>query len=261
MNDMSFPPHTSTLASYPEKWDAWLERGWHNVRVADWAGLYMPGKLSADLLFLRELARITKDMAAEGGADFAGVIRRMQRDTVASLLRSQHLLPWNVKKMNQHFFAEVQGEKQLVLSDREHALPVAQLASMVLMAIEAGDEEQAHKRLLFAWMVPTVMCTAVTHKAMIGRCTDFLRPYSRYAGIEGVELLRVDGTRIDPARYTSHDLIADLGSIAGLSPIVAQLDGLTFPRECCEGTYTRHRTSKSRTLRKDTVVPPCACAA
>lgn len=261
MNDMSFPSRTSTLAAYPEKWDAWLERGWHDVRVADWAGLYMPGKLSADLLFLRELGRITRDMAADGGPDFAGVTRRMQRDTVASLLRSQHLLPWNAKTLNQHFFAETQGDKPLVLSDREHALPIAQLASMVLMAIEAGDEEQARKRLLFAWLIPTVMCSKITHKAMVGRCMDFTRPYSRYAGIAGVELQRIDGARIDPARYTAHDLIADLASIPGLSPIVAQLDGLTFPRECCEDTYTRHRTSKSRKVRKDTAVPLCACAA
>ncbi|WP_394658460.1 hypothetical protein [uncultured Novosphingobium sp.] len=114
----------------------------------------MPAKLSSDLLFFKHLGERT-----DHHIDFSGVIRRMQREAVADLIRNQHLLPWTKKNVAEHFFVERRGQSELMLTDREHPIPVSQIKSMVLMAIEAGNFELARKRLVFCWLVPTVLCT------------------------------------------------------------------------------------------------------
>ncbi|WP_404478586.1 hypothetical protein [Novosphingobium sp. BL-52-GroH] len=256
MNDMSTTPLQDKLTVYPAKWDIWLDRGWHGVGIDAWAGLYMPGKLSAELLFLKHLGETTGHET-----DFTGVIRRMQREAVADLIRNQHLLPWTRKRADEHFFVERRGDAVLDLSDREHALPVSQVKSMVLMAVEAGDMELACKRLVFAWLVPTVLCTKTTHKALPNRCTDLSLPYMRYAQVDGapLELVRIDGRIIDPATYSAGQLLDDLRAIPGLKSVIDSLDGLTLPRGCCEQTYTTHRTSKVTAHLTD--APDCLCNA
>lgn len=60
-------------------------------------------------------------------------------------------------------------DRTVVLIDREHALPVSQVKSVVLMAVAEGDMTLAKKRLTFAWLVPTVLCSSETHRSLTAR--------------------------------------------------------------------------------------------
>ncbi|PBN43105.1 hypothetical protein [Sphingobium sp. D43FB] len=220
-------------------WSAWLDRGWHGVKVADWAGLYLPAKLDADVRFL--------SLLVDKMPNFGRVAQRMRREAVGDLIRAQHLLPWTSKARPQ-FFSEQRDGRQLVLKEREHAFPVSQVKSLVLMAMRDGDIEQARKRLLYCWLIPTVFCTRETHKSLPSRCEDFDRPYDRYSnrhdGLEDLKLLRFDGSVLDPDTYSRAHLLEDLQSIHQLQPVVDGLDGLTFPTPEEEAEYTKLMTRR-----------------
>lgn len=218
MIDISNLRCSKRLSCYPKSWDAWLRRGWHGVNIDSWASLYMPAKLSSDLLFFKHLGERT-----DHHIDFSWVIRRMQRKAVADLIRNQHLLPWTKKNVAEHFFVERRGQSELMLTDREHPIPVSQIKSMVLMAIEAGNFELARKRLVFCWLVPTVLCTKKTHTSLPSRCKDLSLPYLRYAiEVDGipVELVRIDGTAIDPTSYSTQDLLEDMKAIPARGALI-----------------------------------------
>lgn len=220
-------------------WSAWLDRGWHGVKAGDWASHYLPTKLDADIRFLDRLAKETPD--------FARVAQRMRREAVGDLIRAQHLLPWTSKARPQ-FFSEWRGGRSLDLKEREHAFPVSQVKSLVLMALRDGDAEQARKRLVYCWLIPTVLCSRDTHRALPRRCENFDHPYDRYssrhAGLEDLVLLRFDGAHLDPGSYTRMQLLEDLRAIEALRPIVEGLEGLTFPAPEEEGEYTRRMTRR-----------------
>lgn len=233
----------SATASVRANWSAWLERGWHGVKVAEWASLYLPAKLDADIRFL--------DLLVEQVPAFARVAQRHRRETVGDLVRDQYLLPWTRKK-NPQFFAEQRAGLNLHLTDCEHGFPVAQIKSLVLMALEAGDVELARKRLVYCWLIPTVHCTNETHRSLPRRCTDFDRPLDRYSmrheklqqlalrSFDGIatNIRRFDGTIIDPDHYSRSQTLDDLSSIEQIRPIVDGLDGLTFPDPDEEAAYT-----------------------
>lgn len=224
-------------------WSSWLDGGWNGVKVAEWASQYLPSKLEADLKFLDEAV---KKMPA-----FARAAQRQRREAVGQLVRGQHLLPWTTKKKPQ-FFTEQRGSQDLVRSDSEHGFPVSQIKSLVLMAIEAGDVEQARKRLVYCWLIPTVNCTKHSHRALPKRCENFDRPLDRYSSrheslqeiadtcFSGVAMTirRFDGTVIDPDHYSRSQLLKDLQSVEQLRPIIDSLDGLTFPEPAEEAVYT-----------------------
>ncbi|WP_030539311.1 hypothetical protein [Sphingobium sp. DC-2] len=220
-------------------WSAWLERGWHGVKVAEWAGLYLPAKLDADIRFL--------NLLVDKVPDFARVAQRMRREAVGDLIRDQHLLPWTSKARPQ-FFSEHRDGHQLELKDREHAFPVSQVKSLVLMALEEGDIEQARNRLVYCWLIPTVHCTNQTHRALPSRCENFDRPFDRYSSrhekMGDLSLRRFDGTIIDPDAYSRSHLLEDLRTIDQLKPIVDGLEGLTFPAPEEEARYTSAMTKR-----------------
>lgn len=233
-------------------WSEQLERGWHGVKVADWAGLYLPAKLDADIRFL--------DLLVQKVPTFARVAQRRRREAVGDLMRDQYLLPWTRKKCPQ-FFTEERAGQTIELKDVEHGFPVAQVKSLVLMALEAGDVEQARKRLVYCWLIPTVNCTNITHRALPGRCENFDRPLDRYSSrhaklqdlaarqFQGtpMTLRRFDGALIDPDTYSRAQLLDDLRTIEQLRPIVDGLDGLDFPTLQEEEDYTRKMTSRGIT--------------
>lgn len=232
-------------------WSEQLDRGWHGVKVADWAGLYLPAKLDADIRFL--------DLLVEKVPTFARVAQRRRREAVGDLMRDQHLLPWTRKKCPQ-FFTEERADQMLALKDVEHGFPVAQVKSLVLMALASGDVEQARKRLIYCWLIPTINCTSITHRALPARCEDFDRPLDRYSKrheklqvlaqqhFQGVAmtLRRHDGTVIDPDQYSRSQMLVDLRSIEPLCPIIDGLDGLTFPTPDEELAYTKRMTDRAR---------------
>ncbi|MFN3676353.1 MAG: hypothetical protein ACK4TC_10260 [Sphingomonas pseudosanguinis] len=232
-------------------WSEQLERGWHGVKVADWAGLYLPAKLDADIRFL--------DLLVQKVPTFARVAQRRRREAVGDLMRDQYLLPWTRKKCPQ-FFTEERAGQPIELKDVEHGFPVAQVKSLVLMAIEDGDVEQARKRLVYCWLIPTVNCTNITHRALPGRCEDFDRPLDRYSTrhaklqeltsyhFQGAPMIlrRFDGAIIDPDTYSRAQLLEDLRTIDQLRPIVDGLDGLTFPDLEEEKAYTKRMTNRTR---------------
>lgn len=232
-------------------WSEQLDRGWHGVKVADWAGLYLPAKLDADIRFL--------DLLVEKVPTFARVAQRRRREAVGDLMRDQYLLPWTRKKCPQ-FFTEERAGQMLDLKDVEHGFPVAQVKSLVLMALESGDVEQARKRLIYCWLIPTINCTSITHRALPARCEDFDRPLDRYSRrheklqvlaqqhFHGVAmtLRRFDGTVIDPDQYSRSQMLVDLRSIEPLCPIIDGLDGLTFPTPDEELAYTKRMTDRAR---------------
>lgn len=221
-------------------WSAWLDRGWHGVRAGEWAALYLPAKIDADIRFL--------DRLAEETPVFARVAQRMRREAVGDLVRAQHLLPWTSKARPQ-FFSERRGDRPLDLKEREHAFPVSQVKSLVLMAMRDGDAEQARKRLVYCWLIPTVLCSRETHRMLPLRCEDFARPYDRYssrhAGMEDLLLRRFDGVLLDPDDYCRMQLLEDLRAIDALRPIVDGLEGLTFPTPEEEAEYTRRMTRRN----------------
>jgi|GEM_PF-3535462 hypothetical protein len=220
-------------------WSAWLDRGWHGVRVEAWAGLYLPAKLDADIRFL--------NLLVDKVPDFSRVAQRMRRESVGDLIRDQHLLPWTSKSRPQ-FFSERRGDQPLDLKEREHAFPVSQVKSLILMALEAGDVEQARKRLVYCWLIPTVLCTKDTHRRLPARCEDFDRPYDRYSkrhdGMQDLMLRRFDGAAVDPDAYGRADLLKDLSAIDQLRPVVDGLVGLTFPTPEEERAYTLTMTKR-----------------
>ncbi len=234
-------------------WSEQLERGWHGVKVADWVGLYLPAKLDADIRFL--------DLLVQKVPTFARVAQRRRRETVGDLMRDQYLLPWTRKKCPQ-FFTEERAGQTIELKDVEHGFPVAQAKSLVLMALEAGDVEQARKRLVYCWLIPTVNCTNITHRTLPGRCENFDRPLDRYSSrhaklqdlaahrFQGtpMTLRRFDGTLIDPDTYSRAQLLEDLWEIDQLRPIVDGLYGLDFPTIQEEEEYTRRMTSRRTTV-------------
>lgn len=136
-------------------------------------------------------------------------------------------------------------DRTVVLKDREHALPVSQVKSVVLMAVAEGDMPLAKKRLTFAWLVPTVLCSSETHRSLTARCDDFERRYLRYAGIEGLSLVSMDGQVIDPATYTREQLLDDLSAIPVLKAITVILKDVSFPKASEEAIYTLSMTSRS----------------
>jgi len=233
----------SASASIRASWSAWLERGWHGVKVAEWAGVYLLAKLDADIRFL--------DLLVEQVPTFARVAQRHRREAVGDLVRDQYLLPWTSKR-NPQFFAEHRASLDLRLTDREHGFPVAQIKSLVLMALEAGDVEQARKRLVYCWLIPTVHCTNETHRSLPRRCADFDRPLDRYSMRHeklqqlalrsfddiAMNVRRFDGTVIDPDHYSRSQMLDDLSSIEQIRPIIDGLDGLTFPDPDEEAAYT-----------------------
>ncbi|NLS25317.1 hypothetical protein S2M10_02810 [Sphingomonas sp. S2M10] len=224
-------------------WSAWLDRGWHGVNVSEWTGLYLPAKLDADIRFL--------NLLVEKVPSFARVAQRYRREAVGDLARGQYLLPWTSKK-NPQFFTEERASQQIKLEDCEHGFPVAQIKSLVLMALEAGDVDQARKRLVYCWLIPTVHCTNATHRSLPPRCENFERPLDRYSArhpklqdladrsFEGVAMnvRRFDGTLINPDDYSRAQMLDDLRTIDQLRPIVDGLDGLTFPDPEEEAAYT-----------------------
>lgn len=242
---------SSTLADARAIWSDRLDCGWHGVKVADWAGLYLPAKLDADIRFL--------DLLVDKMPIFARVAQRRRREAVGDLMRDQYLLPWTRKKYPQ-FFTEERAGQPVVLKDVEHGFPVAQAKSLVLMALEAGDVEQARKRLVYCWLIPTVNCTKVTHGALAARCENFDRPLDRYSRrheklqqvaeqhFDGaaMTLRRFDGTVIDPDQYSRSQMLDDLRSIEQLRSIIDDLDGLTFPDPAEEMAYTKRMTNRSR---------------
>lgn len=234
-------PGAETPQSVMAIWSAWLERGWHGVGVGEWTGLYLPAKLAADVRFL--------DLLVDQVPGFSRVAQRMRREAVGDLIRQQHLLPWTSKARPQ-FFSEQRAGRTLDLREREHGFPVSQVKSLVLMAIRDGDVEQARKRLVYCWLVPTVLCTRETHRLLPSRCEDFDRPYDRYSrrheGLEDLTLRRFDGATIDPNAYGREDLLTDLRSLERLRPIIDGLEGLTFPAPDDEAEYTRAMTARSR---------------
>ena len=231
------PSFSALPALVPPEWPAWLDRGWHGVRTGEWAGLYLPAKLDADLRFLSHLVKLMPD--------FDRVAQRLQREVVGDLIRMQHLLPWHDKKRPQ-FFREKRGSEALLLKDREHAFPVSQVKSLVLMAMQDNDVEQARKRLIYFWLVPTVLCTSETHKRLPKRCSDFRYPYLRYASVEGLRLERFDGAEVDPATYDAYQLLDELQLIDQLKPIVSALDGLTLPTPEAEEEFTRKMVHRGK---------------
>jgi len=232
-------------------WSEQLDRGWHGVKVADWAGLYLPAKLDADIRFL--------DLLVEKVPTFARVAQRRRREAVGDLVRDQYLLPWTRKKCPQ-FFTEIRAGQPIVLKDVEHGFPVAQVKSLVLMALETGDVEQARKRLIYCWLIPTINCTSITHRALPARCEDFDRPLDRYSNrhekpqvlaqqhFQGVAMTlhRYDGAVIDPDKYSRSQMLDDLRVIEQLGPIIDGLDGLTFPTPDEELAYTKRMTDRAR---------------
>ena len=235
----------------PAIWSEQLNRGWHGVKAADWAGIYLPAKLDADVHFLDQLEQEVPT--------FARVAQRGRRDAVGRLMRGQYLLPWTRKKCPQ-FFAEQRAGQSLELKDVEHGFPVSQANSLVLMALEAGDIEQARKRLIYCWLIPTVHCTHVTHRSLPSRCEDFDRPLDRYSMRHerlkdlaewhfhgaAMTLRRFDGTVIDPDRYSRSQMLDDLRSIKELRPIIDSLVGLTFPDPDDEDAYTKRMTDRRK---------------
>ncbi len=217
----------------PSSWVDWLRRGWHSVNTEEWLKGYLLAKLDADLAFVRQLA--------SERADFRRMTQRLEREVIGDLIRAQHHLPWHTKRRKQFFVEEREGQ-QLILNQREHALPVSQVNSLVLMAVEQGDMEMARKRFTFAWLIPTVLCSVETHRSLPTACADFDLPYQRYQGIEGLRLIRFDGAKIDPARYSKDDLLSDLAAIQPLRPIVDGLVGLTLPTAEEEAKFTQSKT-------------------
>lgn len=230
-------------------WSKQLERGWHGVKVAAWVDHYLTAKLDADIRFL--------DLLVREVPNFSRVAQRRRRDAVEKLVRDQYLLPWTRKKCPQ-FFTEERADQPIELTDVEHGFPVAQAKSLVLMALEAGDVEQARKRLVYCWLIPTVNCTNITHRTLPGRCENFDRPLDRYSPrheklqdlatheFQGtpMTLRRFDGAIVDPETYSRTQLLEDLRTIDQLRPIVDGLEGLNFPTLQEEEDYTRKTTSR-----------------
>lgn len=247
------PSETGRSVDVRTIWSEQLERGWHGVKVADWAGLYLPAKLDADIRFL--------DLLVDKVPIFTRVAQRRRREAVGDLMRDQYLLPWTRKKYPQ-FFTEERAGQPIDLKDVEHGFPVSQAKSLVLMALEANDVEQARKRLVYCWLIPTVNCTNVTHRALPGRCENFDRPLDRYSKRherlqdlanrqfhgEAMSLRRFDGTVVDPDQYSRSEMLDDLRSIDQLRPIVDGLDGLTFPEPDEEKDYTKRMTDRAKKL-------------
>ncbi|WP_084582914.1 hypothetical protein [Sphingomonas azotifigens] len=240
-----------TIVNARATWSRQLDIGWHGVTINEWAGLYLPAKLDADLRFL--------DLLAEKVPAFKRVAQRRRRDAVGRLARDQYILPWT-RKDKPKFFTEKRGDLQLGLKDVEHGFPVAQIQSIVLMALEAGDVEQARKRLLYCWLIPTIHCTHETHRALPRRCGDFERPLERYSERHEslrrlaeeryhgtpLTLRRFDGVIIDPDQYSRSQMLEDLRSIDHLRPIVDGLDGLTLPSPEEEREYTKIMTAVAK---------------
>lgn len=233
-----------------DRWSAWLNGGWHGVTVGEWASIYLPSKLEADINFLCRLVKTHPG--------FARAAQRHQREAVGQLVRGQHLLPWTTKSKPQ-FFTERRADLSIKPTDCEHGFPVSQIKSLVLMALEAVDIEQARKRLVYCWLVPTVFCTNVTHCALPRRCEDFDRPLDRYSSrhkklqetaneFEGrpMTIHRFDGTVINPDDYSRSQLLRDLRTFEQLRPIVDSLDGLTFPSPAEEEAYTVKMQKRSK---------------
>ena len=230
-------------------WSKQLERGWHGVKVAAWVDHYLTAKLDADIRFL--------DLLVREVPTFSRVAQRRRRDAVEKLMRDQYLLPWTRKKYPQ-FFAEKRAGQPIKLTDVEHGFPIAQAKSLVLMALEDGDVEQARKRLVYCWLIPTVNCANITHRTLPARCENFDRPLDRYSPrheklqnlanhkFQGtpMTLKRFDGAIVDPETYSRTQLLEDLRMIDQLRPIVDGLEGLNFPTLQEEEDYTRKMTSR-----------------
>lgn len=239
------------VAEVRASWSKQLDRGWHGVKVAEWAGLFLPAKLEADIRFLKLLV--------EKAPDFARVAQRHRRDAVERLARDQYLLPWTRKSQPQFFVEDREGQ-QLALKDVEHGFPISQIKSLVLMALDQGDIEQARKRLVYFWLIPTVHCTNVTHRALPSRCENFDRPFDRYSNRHqklkdladkefngaSMKVLKFDGVNVDPDTYSRNQLLNDLRTIEQLGPVIDSLDGLTFPEPEAEMAYTKNMTDRSR---------------
>jgi hypothetical protein len=218
----------------PPTWISWLEQGWHGVRAADWVDGYMYPKLRSDLAFLDTLKSGALGRAAQ----------RLRRDAVERLLRFQHMMPWDSSRRPQFFRELALGGAPL--ADKEHPFPIGQLKSLVLMALdEDADVAEAERRLLFAWLCPTVRCTSATHRELSrGQnrwCRDFDRPLSRYSGIR---LVAWDGVEIRPDEYKLEDLFASLSRIEPLAPLVARLSEMRLPNFEQERAYTASTTCR-----------------
>lgn len=253
---------TVAAAEVLAEWEKWLFRGWHGVRAVDWFDNYMLPKFESDMAFLDNLVDTPLKRA----------VQRERRNAVERLLRFQHMLPWDSSRRPQ-FFTEFRDDGE-PLSDKEHALPISQLKSLILMAwgdkdfadsadagsaatssaiaikvnsVRAHLNQEAERRLLFAWICPTVRCTKKTHQQLSRgekrRCNDFSRPLSRY---EGVTLLRFDGEKINPTTYSLDDMLIDLRRIPPLRPVVDRLKDLTLPDAAEEEQYTKTVTRETQ---------------
>ncbi|WP_300974504.1 hypothetical protein [Sphingomonas sp. LHG3406-1] len=226
---------TAQVERLPPEWSEWLIRGWHGITATEWAREYMPRKLASDLS--------TYENLEADRPRFARALRRQRRNTVADLLRFQHHLPWD-RSGAIRFFREATAEPHS-RTEKEHALPVSQLKSLVLMALEDRDQEQALRRLWFGWLCPTIEVSSATHrlisKGQERRCTSFDFPLSRYRGIP---LIRFDGVAVDASTYSIAELLRDLGAVPGLEPIVSELKSLELPTAEEEELWTRSQTRR-----------------
>lgn len=234
--EVAHAPSTKA-ADVPSQWTDWLNNGWHKVKAADWAERYLPTKLEADLSFLAKLV--------DTAPDYGRMAQRMQREVVGDLIRMQHVLPWHTKKRPQ-FFKEKQVDLSGELGDREHAFPVSQVKSLVLMAIVEGDFDQAYKRLIYCWLIPTVLCTNATHRKLPARCDDFRYPYKRYASIGRLNLWRFDGVEINPAHYDVVQLLNDLSAVEQLRSTIIKLNGLILPLAQAELQFTKKMVGRQK---------------
>jgi hypothetical protein len=214
----------------PIEWEQWLSAGWHHTSAVEWAETWLPKRLTGELALL-------EGMAAENPI-FEGVLQRERRNTVDRLIRFQYHLPWASKSLPP--FARELGSPRDTDLELEHAIPVKQLRTFVLMAIDTGNLEEAKRRLKFSWLCPMVLASQETHRAISKGpnrlCHDFLFPFGRYSG-RMIEIY--NGQKIPAEKYGLRALLQDLAAIETIKPIVKGLDEMRFPSTAEENQRTR----------------------
>ena len=225
----------------PADWVGYLKSGWHGIDGVDWANRWLPARLKS------ELASFSALEAELPG--FERAIARKRRDAIDGLIRFQWHLPW-IRPGASPFAFQVDPPDGEAL-ENDHPIPVVQLRNFVLNAVDAGDVEEATKRLQFSWLIPTVRVSESCHVNITSGedrlCDNFRFPFGRYSRHR---LKIFDDDEIIANQYSLDRLFEDLADVELLRSLVNDLRSCNFPASPDDTAYTKKGISRKKVRNK-----------